>query len=70
VATDQFTARLRLLFAHAFVGAGSGSGRPCRLRGCGLHWHSNFAGLVIAAGVALITVPGPRGSGRESGPAG
>jgi hypothetical protein len=29
-----------------------------------LHWHWNFAGLVIAAGVALITVPGP----RESGP--
>lgn len=34
-----------------------------------LHWHSNFAGLVIAAGVALITVPGPREPGRESGPA-
>jgi hypothetical protein len=34
-----------------------------------LHWHRNVAGLVIAAGVALITVPGPRESGREPGPA-
>jgi hypothetical protein len=34
-----------------------------------LHWHWNIAGLVIAAGVALITVLGPRESGRESGPA-
>ena len=33
------------------------------------HWHWNIAGLVIAAGVALITVLGPRESGRESGPA-
>jgi hypothetical protein len=33
------------------------------------HWHRNIAGLVIAAGVALITALGPRESGRESGPA-
>ncbi len=36
VATNQFTGQLRLLFACAFVGAGRGSGRPCRLRCCGL----------------------------------
>jgi hypothetical protein len=34
-----------------------------------LHWHWHIAGLVIAAGVALITVLGPWESGRESGPA-
>jgi hypothetical protein len=33
-----------------------------------LHWHWNTAGLVIAAGVALITVLGRRESGREFRP--
>jgi hypothetical protein len=43
VATNQFTGQLRLLFAHAFVGAGSGSGSPVQqavqaalLRGAGI----------------------------------
>jgi hypothetical protein len=34
-----------------------------------LHWDWDIAGLVIGAGVALITVLGPRESGREPGPA-
>ncbi len=33
-----------------------------------LHWHWNTAGLVIAGGVALITVLGRRESGREFRP--
>ena len=33
-----------------------------------LHWHWNTAGLMIAAGVALITVLGRRESGREFRP--
>jgi|HubBroStandDraft_4_1064222.scaffolds.fasta_scaffold1304296_1 hypothetical protein len=32
-----------------------------------LHWQWNIAGLVVAAGLALITAPGPRESGRGSG---
>ena len=43
--------------------------RPGALLWAALHWHRNIAGLVIAAGVALITVRGPREPGRESGPA-
>jgi hypothetical protein len=67
--TNQFTGLMRLLFACALVGAGSGSGRPCRLRGCGPRRTAmEHRRLVIAAGVALITVPGPRDSGRESRP--
>jgi hypothetical protein len=34
-----------------------------------LHWHWNIAGLVIAAGVALITVLGRRNRAASSGPA-
>ena len=33
-----------------------------------LHWHWNTAGLMIAAGAALITVLGRRESGREFRP--
>jgi hypothetical protein len=32
-----------------------------------LHWQWNIAGLVVATGLALITAPGPRESGRGSG---
>ena len=61
---------MRLLFACALVGAGSRSGRPVQAARlwAAPHRHWNIAGLVIAAGVALITVPGPRDSGRESRP--
>jgi hypothetical protein len=43
--------------------------RPGALLWAALHWQWNIAGLVITAGVALITAPGPREWGRESGPA-
>jgi hypothetical protein len=33
-----------------------------------LHWRWNIAGLMIAAGAALITELGPRESGREFRP--
>ena len=74
MATNQFTGQMRLLFAHAFVGADSGSGSPVQAvqqarLWAALHWHWNIAGLVIAAAVALITVLTPRESGRRSGPA-
>jgi hypothetical protein len=36
-----------------------GGPRPAALRAA-LRWHWQIAGLVIAAAVALITVPGPR----------
>jgi hypothetical protein len=68
--TNQFTAQPRLLFACAYVG-----GQRIRQAraGCAavgraaLQW--NIAGLVIAAGVALITVPDHGTRAASSGPA-
>ena len=56
---------------RAFVGAGRRSGSAAvqaALLWAALHWHWNTAGLVIAAGAALITVLGRRESGREFRP--
>jgi hypothetical protein len=69
VATKQFADQMRLLFAHAFVGAGNGSGNPMQqavqaalLRG---------AGIPFAAQPELEAAtrngPGP-GPGPATGP--
>ena len=69
VATKQFADQMRLLFAHAFVGAGNGSGNPTQqavqaalLRG---------AGIPFAAQPELVAAtrngPGP-GPGPATGP--
>jgi hypothetical protein len=69
VATQQFAGQIRLLFAHAFVGAGSGSGTPVQqavqaalLRGAGIPFAAQ-PGLMAATG----NFPGP-GPGPATGP--
>jgi hypothetical protein len=50
VATKQFADQLRLLFAHAFVGAGNGSGNPAQ--------QAVQAALSQAAGIPFAKQPG------------
>jgi hypothetical protein len=66
VATNQFTGQLRLLFAHAFVGAGSGSGSPVQ--------QAVQAALLRGAGIPFAAQPGlmattKNGPGPPPGPA-
>jgi hypothetical protein len=69
VATKQFADQLRLLFAHAFAGAGNGSGSPVQqavqaalLRGAGMPFAAQ-PGLMAAT----ENFPGP-GPGLATGP--
>ena len=50
VATTQFADQLRLLFAHAFVGAGNGSGSPAQ--------QAVQAALLRGAGIPFAAQPG------------
>lgn len=49
VATEQFAGQMRLLFAHAFVGAGNGSGSPVQ--------QAVQAALLQAAGIPFAAQP-------------
>ena len=69
VATEQFADQMRLLFAHAFVGAGNGSGSPVQqavqaalLQGAGIPFAAQ-PGLMAAT----ENFPGP-GPGPATGP--
>jgi hypothetical protein len=69
MATKQFADQIRLLFAHAFVGAGSGSGSPAQqavqaalLQGAGIPFAAQ-PGLITATG----NFQGP-GAGQAAGP--
>jgi hypothetical protein len=68
-ATEQFADQVRLLFAHAFVGAGNGSGSPVQqavqaalLRGAGIPFAAQ-PGLVATTenfpGAGPVSTPGP-----------
>ena len=50
VAANQFADQMRLLFAHAFVGAGNGSGSPAQ--------QAVQAALLQGAGIPLAAQPG------------
>ena len=69
VAANQFADQMQLLFAHAFVGAGNGSGNPAQqavqaalLRGTGIPFAAQ-PGLMASTenfpGAGLGTAPGP-----------